>query len=165
MDRYGEVVRQSCATAEVISGTRVLIVEDEAILALHLQRRLSRMGYVIAGMAATGAEALRMIEEIYPDIVLMDIHLHGEMDGIETARRIPRYLHIPVVYLTAFSEDSILKRAADTYPYGYLIKPFLDRELHATIRMALERSRADEAVRENEAMLFRALCTTSISKC
>ena len=123
------------------------------------------MGYVIAGVAATGTQALRMIEETYPDIVLMDIHLHGEMDGIETAKRIPRYLHIPVVYLTAYSEDSVLKRAADTYPYGYLIKPFLGRELHATMKMALERSRVDEAVRENEAMLFRALCTTSIVEC
>ena len=95
----------------------------------------------------------------------MDIHLKGELDGIETAKLIPRYLHIPVVFLTAYSEDTTLKRASDTLPYGYLIKPFQPRELHATIRMALERSRADEAVRENEAILFRALCSTPIAEC
>jgi CheY-like chemotaxis protein len=106
-----------------------------------------------------------MIEECFPDVILMDIHIQGAMDGIETVSRIPRYLHIPVIYLTAYSEDTTLKRASDTRPYGYLIKPFLDRELHATIKMALERSRADEAVRENEALLFRALCTTPIADC
>jgi len=165
MDRYGDSLTQSFPAAQIIPGTRVMIVEDEAVVALHLQRELTRLGYVIAGVATAGGEALRMIEEVCPDIVLMDIHLQGEMDGIETAKRIPRYLHIPVVYLTAYSEDTTLKRASDTYPYGYLIKPFLDRELHATIKMALERSRADESIRENEAMLFRALCTTQISEC
>ena len=148
-----------------IAGTRVMIVEDEAVVALHLRQELTKLGYSVAGVATQGEQALKMIDEVFPDIVLMDIHIQGEMDGIETAQRIPRYLHIPVIYLTAYSEDTTLKRAGDTYPYGYLIKPFLDRELHATIKMALERSRADEAVRENEALLFRALCTTPITSC
>ena len=165
MDQTGELLYQSSPATQIVSGTKVMIVEDEAVVALHLRQELTKLGHVVAGMATSGEQALRMIEDVFPDIVLMDIHIQGEMDGIETARRIPRYLHIPVVFLTAYSEDTTLKRAADTYPYGYLIKPFLDRELHATIKMALERSRADEAVRENEALLFRALCTTPIAEC
>jgi CheY-like chemotaxis protein len=147
------------------AGTRVLVVEDEAVVAMHLRQELTKLGYTMAGIATTGEQALKMIHEVFPDLILMDIHIQGELDGIETARRIPRYLHIPVIYLSAYSEDITLKRAGDTHPYGYLIKPFLDRELHATIKMALVRSRADEAIRENEALLFRALCTTPIGSC
>jgi CheY-like chemotaxis protein len=155
----------SVAQLSTVSGTRVLIVEDEAVVAFHLRQELTKLGYIVAGVATQGQQALKLIDEVFPDVVLMDIHIQGEMDGIETAKLIPRYLHIPVIFLTAYSEDSTLKRAGDTHPYGYLIKPFLDRELHATIKMALERSKADEAVRENEALLFRALCTTPIANC
>lgn len=158
-------LNESATTPKLVAGTRVMIVEDEAVVALHLRQELTKLGYTVTGIAAGGEQALKMIDELFPDIVLMDIHIQGEMDGIETAGRIPRYLHIPIVFLTAYSEDTTLKRAADTHPYGYLIKPFLGRELHATIKMALERSRADEAVRENEALLFRALCTTPIAEC
>jgi len=165
MESVNEVSSQYSPAANPGVGTKVMIVEDEAVVALHLRQELTKLGHVVGGMATTGEQALKMVEEVFPDIILMDIHIQGEMDGIETARRIPRYLHIPVVYLTAYSEDTTLKRAADTYPYGYLIKPFLDRELHATIKMALERSRADEAIRENESLLFRALCTTPIAEC
>jgi len=164
MESLVESATQSAKAAMPAAGTRVMIVEDEAVVALHLRHELTKLGHFVAGIATNGEQALKMIEEVFPDIVLMDIHIQGEVDGIETARRIPRYLHIPVIYLTAYSEDTTLKRASDTRPYGYLIKPFLDRELHATIKMALERSRADEAIRENEALLFRALCTTPIAE-
>jgi len=156
--QFSEVIPHS-------AGTRVLVVEDEAVVAMHLRQELTKLGYTLAGIATTGEQALKMIHDVFPDLILMDIHIQGELDGIETARRIPRYLHIPVIYLSAYSEDTTLKRAGDTHPYGYLIKPFLDRELHATIKMALVRSRADEAIRENEALLFRALCTTPIGSC
>jgi CheY-like chemotaxis protein len=164
MQTLNEVLTNSEPNAAVKAGTRVMIVEDEAVVALHIRQELMSCGYSVVGIANSGDQALKMINDIFPDIVLMDIHIHGEIDGIETARRIPRYLHIPVVYLTAYSEDTTLKRASDTYPYGYLIKPFQARELHATIKMALERSRADEAVRQNEAILFRALCSTPIAE-
>jgi CheY-like chemotaxis protein len=144
---------------------RVLIVEDEAVVALHLRRELTKLGYTIAGVASTGKQALEMIAHTFTDLVLMDIHIQGEIDGIETARRIPRYLHVPVIYLTAYSEDATLNRAGDTHPYGYLIKPFQDRELHATLKMALMRAKGDEAIRANEAMLFRAICTTPVVDC
>jgi CheY-like chemotaxis protein len=168
MENLAALVNQSGIQSGIatppVTGTRVMIVEDEAIVALHLRQELTKLGYFVAGVATAGEQALKMIDAVFPDIILMDIHIRGEIDGIGTASRIPRYLHIPIVFLTAYSEDTTLKRAADTHPYGYLIKPFLDRELHATIKMALERSRADEAVRENEAMLFRALCTTPIAE-
>ena len=165
MEILTESLTQSAAVMPPKAGTRVMIVEDEAVVAMHLRQELTKLGHVVAGIATAGEQALKMIEELFPDVILMDIHIQGEMDGIETAARIPRYLHIPVIFLTAYSEDTTLKRASDTRPYGYLIKPFLDRELHATIKMALVRSRADEAVRENEALLFRALCTTPIAEC
>jgi CheY-like chemotaxis protein len=164
MELLTESMMRAAAIIPAHTGTRILIVEDEAIVALHLRQELTKLGYEMAGIATTGEQALKMIEEVFPDVILMDIHIQGEMDGIETVKRIPRYLHIPVIYVTAYSEDSTLKRASDTRPYGYLIKPFLDRELHATIKMAIERSRADEAVRENESLLFRALCTTPIAE-
>jgi CheY-like chemotaxis protein len=148
-----------------LAQLRVLIVEDEAVVALHLRRELTKLGYIVAGVASTGKEALDMIARTFTDLVLMDIHIQGEIDGIETARRIPRYLHVPVIYLTAYSEDATLNRAGDTHPYGYLIKPFQDRELHATLKMALIRAKEDEAIRANEAMLFRAICTTPIVDC
>jgi CheY-like chemotaxis protein len=165
METVAQTLTQSASDLSLVSGTRVMIVEDEAVVALHLRQELTRLGYTVAGTATAGEQALKMIEEVFPDVILMDIHIQGPIDGIETASRIPRYLHVPVIFLTAYSEDVTLKRAGDTHPYGYLIKPFLDRELHATIKMALVRSRADEAIRENEALLFRALCTTPIVEC
>ena len=165
MGSMTQSLAQTSSDMSLITGTRVMIVEDEAVVALHIRQELTKLGYTVAGTATAGEQALKMIEEVFPDIILMDIHIQGAIDGIETASRIPRYLHVPIIFLTAYSEDVTLKRAGETHPYGYLIKPFLDRELHATIKMALMRSRADEAVRENEALLFRALCTTPIAEC
>ena len=165
MESMTQSLAQTSSDMSLITGTRVMIVEDEAVVALHIRQELTKLGYTVAGTATAGEQALKMIEEVFPDIILMDIHIQGAIDGIETASRIPRYLHVPIIFLTAYSEDVTLKRAGETHPYGYLIKPFLDRELHATIKMALMRSRADEAVRENEALLFRALCTTPIAEC
>jgi len=165
MESLTQSLVQTSSDMSLITGTRVIIVEDEAVVALHIRQELTKLGYTVAGTATAGEQALKMIEEVFPDIILMDIHIQGAIDGIETASRIPRYLHVPIIFLTAYSEDVTLKRAGETHPYGYLIKPFLDRELHATIKMALMRSRADEAIRENEALLFRALCTTPIAEC
>src|SRR3569623_2800467 len=122
-----------------MSALRVLLVEDERIPAFNLQQGLRRLGYDVPSIAPSGSNALELIERDQPDIVLMDIHLEGDIDGIETAGRIPPERMIPVIYLTAYSEESTLKRAAETKPYGYLLKPFSDRELHATIQMAMQR--------------------------
>jgi diguanylate cyclase (GGDEF)-like protein/PAS domain S-box-containing protein len=140
-----------------MSQARVLVVEDERIVALHLQQRLKTLGYEIAAMAASGEQALERARSAQPDVILMDIHIEGAMDGIETALEIHKEAHTPVIYLTAYSEAATLERARGTKPYGYLIKPFSERELHATIQMALERSAADTAIRESEERLLLAL--------
>ncbi len=136
-----------------MTATRVVIVEDERIVALHLKQQLTKLGYDVAGVAASGEHALRLINEVRPDVVLMDIHIEGAIDGIETTERIPAELMVPVVYLTAYSDEETLARARETRPYGYLLKPFTPRELHATIQMVLERRRADVALRDSEARL------------
>jgi signal transduction histidine kinase len=134
-------------------NARILVVEDERIVALHLQVMLQGLGYDVVANVANGEQALQTIEETPPDLVLMDIHIEGEIDGIETAARIPASYHIPVVYLTAYSEEATLERARATRPYGYLLKPFSERELHATIQMVLERSSAEKALRASEERL------------
>ena len=122
---------------------RVLVVEDERVVALHLRQQLGRLGYSVPAMCTEGTQALNTIREIRPDVVLMDIHIEGDLDGIETASRIPDELRIPVIYLSAYSEEATLERARSTKPYGYLLKPFSERELHSAIQMVLERRRAD----------------------
>jgi PAS domain S-box-containing protein len=120
-------------------ATKVMVVEDERIVALNLQQRLIKLGYDVPAICARGEQALNVIESTHPDIVLMDINIEGNIDGIETATRLAMTDDTPVVFLTAYSEDATLTRAQAAKPYGYLLKPFSERELHATIQMALER--------------------------
>ncbi len=129
--------------------TKVMVVEDECIVALNLQRRLVRLGYEVPCVAASHDEAMRCVEETRPDLVLMDINISGDVDGIDTAAKIK----IPVIYLTAYSEEKTLQRARATRPYGYLVKPFSERELHATIQMALERRRVELRLMTSEQQL------------
>ncbi len=130
---------------------RILVVEDERIVALHLRQKLISLGYEAPLAVASGEAALGEIEQSRPDLILMDINLEGALDGIEAAARIPPAYHIPVVYLTAYSEDTTLQRACATNPYGYLLKPFSERDLHATIQTALARSRTEAAGRAADA--------------
>lgn len=145
-----------------MNAPTVMVVEDERIVALNLCRTLTRLGYEASTIISNGIDALRHIAEKKPDIVLMDIHIEGDMDGIETAARIPENLMLPVIYLTAYSEDATLERARVTRPYGYLVKPFSERELHATITMALQRRVSDVAVRESEERLRLALAAAEL---
>jgi len=130
-------------------NTKIMLVEDESIVALNLQRRLTRLGYEVPFIAASHDEALRGVEETQPDLVLMDINISGDIDGIDTAAKIKA----PVIYLTAYSEEKTLERAKATRPYGYLLKPFSERELHATIQMALERHRVELRLLSSEQQL------------
>ncbi|QHE87026.1 sensor histidine kinase [Hydrogenophaga sp. BPS33] len=141
---------------------RIMIVEDESIVAFNLKQRLSQLGYDVPHVAVSGQQSLEMISRSRPDLVLMDIHIEGEMDGIEVASRLNQDNPVPVIYLTAYSEDSTLERARKTRPYGYLIKPFSERELHATIQMALERHAVEEALGENRRLLQQALDAASL---
>src|SRR5512139_2806326 len=113
-----------------MAGEKILIVEDEGIVARETEYRLKDLGYNVCGIAASGAEALKKAEKELPDVVLMDIMLKGEIDGIETAGQIRTRHNIPVVYVTAHADETTLQRAKRTEPMGYLLKPFNERELH-----------------------------------
>jgi PAS domain S-box-containing protein len=139
-----------------------MVVEDEGVVALNLRQRLQKLGYDVAVVVSSGAAALDEIARKRPDIVLMDIHIEGEIDGIETASRIPPDMMLSVIYLTAYAEETTLDRARATKPYGYLLKPFSERELHATIKMALERRSSDLAMRESEERLRLALAAAEM---
>ena len=130
-------------------GGRILVVEDEAIVARDIASQLVELGYQPVGQTAHGEQAIVMARELVPDLVLMDIQLAGEMDGITAARTIVDELGLPVVFLTAFAADDILARAKLIEPYGYVLKPFSRRELGSVLAMALYKSRADVRLRES----------------
>lgn len=138
-----------------LNKAKVLIVEDEAIIALELQKQLESMGYHVTSLAASGEEAVLMAQEGNPDLVLMDITLSGKMSGIEAARKIRTSNSIPVIYLTAHSNEETLKRATETEPYGYLIKPVGNNELHNAIEITLIKHRADKQLLEHQEKLTR----------
>ncbi len=133
---------------------KILVVEDENIVAMDLRTTLTRLGYEVVDTVGTGPQAIEQVERREPDLVLMDIQLRGAMDGIEAADRI-RHLDVPVVYLTAFSDDATLRRARETEPFGYVLKPFDDRELQIVIELGIHRHRAqkehDQLLREQAA--------------
>ncbi len=131
----------------------ILIIEDDAILAMDLKRMLWRLGYTVAGPLASGEQALALLSDKPIDLVLMDIELAGTMNGIETAEIIHRTIEVPVVFLTGFSQDPLLKQAKIAAPYGYLIKPVPERELSATLEMALHRHMLDRRLKETMAEL------------
>jgi len=130
--------------------SHIFIVEDEAIIFLDLRRSLQRMGYQVDRSVSSGEQALEILEKQKFDLVLMDIQLSGKMTGIETARIIKTKYNIPVVYLTAYADEKTLKNAAETQPYGYLYKPFEERELKITIEMALFKHEMETRLLETE---------------
>ncbi|MBF0344904.1 MAG: response regulator [Nitrospirae bacterium] len=131
----------------------VLVVEDEIIIAKDIQRSLQGLGYVVMAVVSSGEEALRKIMHQQPDLALMDIMLQGEMDGIETAELIRNQYDIPIIYLTAYADERMLQRAKITEPFGYMLKPFEDRELHTNIEMALYKHKLERKLRESQQWL------------
>ncbi len=123
--------------------TRILIVEDEILIAHQLAMKLQRFGYEVAGMVASGEEAIREAVAQRPDLVLMDIVIKGSMDGTEAGAIIQRDHGIPVIYLTAYADDATIAKAERSGGYGYVLKPFQEREVHAMIKLALNRYRDD----------------------
>jgi len=134
---------------------RLLIVEDECIVAADIAASLSQMGYEVAGTTDCGETALAMAKEIPLNLVLMDIHVRGPMDGIETACVLRERFNLPVVFLSAYGEDDTLQRAKQADSYGYVLKPFEDRELRIVIEMALYKHRSETALREKLSELER----------
>lgn len=122
-------------------NAKILIVDDEVVVAEAIRRQLRSLGYLVVGVVSTGTEAVQLAGEHRPDLILMDIKLKGPMDGIEAARTIQSRYAIPVIYLTAFSDEETLERARPTLPLAYLIKPFVSSDLRAAVELALFRHR------------------------
>ena len=133
----------------------ILIVEDERIVAEDVRTILKNFGYAVSSIVSTGEDAVRKAGEDLPDLVLMDIVLKGEMDGVEAADQIRSVFHIPVVYLTAHADETTLRRARVTEPYGYVVKPFADKELCCIIEMALYKSQREKRLEQ----LAAVMCT------
>lgn len=127
-----------------MTQTKILVVEDEVIIARDLQLQLESMGFAVPALAATGKDAVLKAEQFRPDLILMDIMLSDEIDGIEAAGQIRSRFSIPVVYITAHADKKILERSKATEPYGYLVKPISSRNLQATIEMSIHKSELEK---------------------
>ncbi|MGP8217662.1 MAG: LytR/AlgR family response regulator transcription factor [Bacteroidia bacterium] len=134
--------------------TSVLIVEDEVIIARDLSQTLTKLGYLVVGHCVKGEDAIEMVEEKNPDIILMDIMLKGEMTGIDAAKEIRKKFQIPIVYLTAYSDEDSIGRANTSGPSGYLVKPFKANDLRATIETALYRFNEEMKLRKENELLY-----------
>jgi PAS domain S-box-containing protein len=139
-----------------VKKTRILIVEDEGIVAKDLAHTLERLGYGVIGIVSSGEQAIDEAAGSQPDLVLMDIKLNGAVDGIEAAEQIRIRLDVPVVYLTAYADERTLQRAKVTEPFGYVLKPFQKTELRSAIEMALYRHEMERRLKESERR-FRSL--------
>ncbi len=129
---------------------RILIVEDQILVAKDIERKLLHFGYQIAGQASEGEEAIRLARTTLPTLILMDIRLQGEMDGIQAAEQIHTFLDVPIIYLTAHADEETVRRAVLTTPYGYLVKPFEIRELQIVIDVALYKHEIENRLRESD---------------
>ncbi|MGA2740479.1 MAG: response regulator [Bryobacteraceae bacterium] len=140
-----------------MNNSRIMLVEDETVVAADIQECIKGLGYQVVGPVATGTEALRLAADARPDLVLMDVKLKGALDGIETAAALYDQLKIPVVYLTAYADAEILERARRTAPCGYVLKPFDDRNLRAAIELAFDRHRRERQLIENGQRMATAI--------
>lgn len=140
------------APSEVLS---ILLVEDEGIVAQDLEETVTRLGYRVAGVASEGVQAVCMAAELQPNLIVMDVGLRGEIDGIQAAQMIQERAHVPVIFLTGHRDSTTLRRAVRTGPLGYLVKPFHEVELRCAIEVAVHKHRAEVAMREREEALRR----------
>ena len=122
---------------------RIFIVEDESIVAKDIQNSLVKLGYEVIGIANNGKEAIEKIIETMPDLILMDIMIKGDLTGIDVSDRIKEKTKIPVIFLTAYADEGTLSKAKVTEPYGYILKPFKEIDLHSTIEMAVYKHQKD----------------------
>ena len=140
-------------------SARILVVEDERIVAKDITSSLERLGYAVAGIASSGEEAVQMVEGSVPDLILMDVVLKGNVDGIDAAERIRQQFDVPVIYLTAYADSTTLDRAKGTVPYGYLLKPWQERELRTVIEIALHKHSLERRLKESERWLGMTLAS------
>jgi len=144
--------------------SKILIVEDESIIAEDIYDSLISLGYLITGIVYSGEEAIESTAEFRPDLVLMDVKLQGEIDGITAAEEIRSRFQIPVVYLTAYADENTLRRVNGTKPFGYIIKPFDEKNLHTTIQLALHRHQYDSLTNLPNRLLLRELLRQVLDK-
>lgn len=137
-----------------MSKTNVLVVEDESIVSKDIQNSLKKLGYNVIGSADTGEKAIDLAVNLDPDVVLMDIMLKGDINGIEAAENIKEHINVPVIYLTAYADEGTLSRAKITEPYGYIIKPFKEIDIHTSIEMAIYKHSKEKDVRKERDMLY-----------
>lgn len=124
---------------------KILVVEDENIIALNIKKKLKSFGYTVPAIVSTAEDAIKMTEITFPDLILMDVMLKGEMDGVQAIEEIRKKFDIPVIYLTAYSDDEVLERAKLTQPYGYIVKPFKANDLRTNIEIALYRHKMEKS--------------------
>lgn len=127
-----------------MSGERILIVEDEIILGMSMKQELMNMNYNIVDVVDTGEKSLKSANELKPDLILMDVTLKGEMDGIKSAKQINENLDIPIIYMTAYTNDDVLNRVKKTKFYGYIHKPFSEKEVNTTIQTAISKHKSEK---------------------
>lgn len=144
---------------------RVMIVEDEPIIAQNIERNLRYLGYSCPGVASGAEEARELLRQERPDVVLMDIHLEGPLDGVDLASEIQRVFGIPVVYLSGLMDEETLERAKITQPFGYIAKPYTRRELQITLEIAVYKSQVEARLREQELRIEQLLETMQQGFC
>lgn len=132
----------------------ILVVEDENIVAKDLSKRLEKMGYNVVGIAGTGEKAIEKAFESEPDLILMDIMLKGDMTGIEAAKTIKEEIEVPVIFLTAYADESTLDKAKMAEPHGYILKPFKEIDIQSNIEMALHKFEKEKSIKAERDMLF-----------
>ena len=137
-----------------MSKSNILIVEDESIVAKDIQHSLKKLGYTVVEICSNGEDAIRIVEELKPNLVLMDIMLKGDMTGIEAAAQIREKFNIPVIYLTAYADESTLNKAKVSEPYGYIIKPFKEIDLHTSIEMAIYKHEKETDLKKERDFLY-----------
>jgi len=140
-----------------MNNRNILVVEDESIIAMHIASSLKQLGYNVLAIIPTGEDAVKKAEELRPDLILMDIILKGEIDGIEATDQIQSRFDIPVVYLTAHGDEATLQRAKITEPFGYILKPFKEKELHVAIEIALYRHEMEARLKKMKRWLDTTL--------
>lgn len=139
-----------------MAKARILIVEDEGVIAADIEDRLTRLGYQVDGWASTGEEAIKNIDAQVPDLILMDIMLRGNIDGITVAEHVRHHHQIPVIFLTAYSDETMIERAKVAEPFAFLLKPFNERELRTNIEMTLYKHRMEQERKQLQAQLAKA---------
>lgn len=140
---------------------KIMVVDDEVVITTQLEKRLISMGYEVAGRASSGEKAIEMAKRLRPDLILMDIVMPGKVDGIEASRIIKAELDIPVIFLTAYADDKFVIKAKSTEPFGYIVKPFQEKEIRAAIEVALYKKDMERRLRESEEK-YRAVVDSAI---